>query len=317
MRISVIIPTYNESATILKTLERVFGQTRKPDEVLLVDDSTDNTPEVAAKFARTHRALRLVRGKRQGVSAARNLGAKEAKGDILIFLDADVLLTSLCLEMVEKKFREKDVQLVQWLNPPRQPTTFMEKCNYVRILHLAGRAAGDLLEIPHAYRRETFERLGGFDESLRYFEDRELADRIRRAGLHVHLVDVVAEHMEPSSLGDFYKQASWLGRSLSPRLLRWRLRALFYPLGPVFWLAFLLALLLSIFYEPARIALAAISLILLFELARCIWLSRMVLPSLCYVAFSFLRQFVVAFSLLTKLPNALRSRRSSASKVKR
>ena len=317
MRISVIIPTYNESATILTTLGLVFGQTRKPDEVLVVDDSTDDTPEIVGQFARKHGRLRLIRGDGCGVSAAKNIGASNAKGEILVFLDADILLNKRCLEMTEKKFREKGVQLVQWLNPPRPPTGFIEKCNYVRISHLSGRAAGDIIEVPHAYRRETFERLGGFDDSLRYFEDREIYNRIKRAGLSVHLVKVVAEHMEPSSLSDFYKQASWLGKSLSLRLLRWRIRALFYPLGPIFWLAFLLALLLSPFYPPALLALAAISLVLLFELIRCIRLTGMVLPSIFYVAFSFLRQFIVAFSLLTKLPNALRSRRSSASTVKR
>ncbi|MFA6035792.1 MAG: glycosyltransferase [Candidatus Micrarchaeia archaeon] len=301
MRISVIIPTYNESSGIAETIGRAYAQTRKPDEVLVVDDSTDSTPQIVSSLAKKYKRLRLIRGIRKGVSAARNLGAREAKGDIIVFLDADVLLGKDCLEKAEAKFREKGVELVHWFNPPQKPRTFMEKCNYVRIRHLSGRAAGEIIEAPHAYLRTTFQRLGGFNESLRYFEDREIYDRIRKAGLQVHKVDAIAEHAEPGSFGDFYKQASWLGRSLSPSLMRWRIRALFYPLGPVYWLAFLLSLLLSAFYQPALYALAVLVFIMLVELARCIWLTGMVLPSLCYMPLSLLRQFVVAFSLLRKI----------------
>ncbi|VVC03217.1 Glycosyltransferase AglI [Candidatus Burarchaeum australiense] len=212
MKISVIIPTYNESATILATLERVIGQTRRPDEVVVVDDSTDSTPQVVGKFSKQHKAVRLVRGARRGVSAAKNLGAREAKGGILVFLDADVLLDPRSLDLIEKKFRVPGVELVQWFNPPRPPKTFMEKCNYVRISHLSGRAAGDIMEVPHAYKRETFERLGGFNESLRYFEDRDMHDRIRHAGLQVHRIEAPAQHMEPTTRGGIKKPATRLRR---------------------------------------------------------------------------------------------------------
>ncbi|VVC02457.1 Uncharacterised protein [Candidatus Burarchaeum australiense] len=131
--------------------------------------------------------------------------------------------------------------------------------------------------------------------------------------------------MEPSSLGDFYKQASWLGRSLSPRLLRWRVRALFYPLGPFYWFAFILAVLLSLFLPPSfamvrllsLIALAVLAFIMLVELLRCIAMTRMVLPSLGYVVLSLVRQFVVAYAFFTRLLSAFSTRLSSSSSSKR
>ncbi len=308
MRISVIIPTYNESAGIADTIEHVYSQTRKPDEVLVVDDSTDDTPQKVLALAKKHKGLRLVKGARCGVSAAKNLGAKNAKGDILVFLDADILLGANCLKVAEKTFSNKSVKLAYWANPPRQPKTFMEKCNYVRVMHLAGRAVAEIIETPHAYRRETFEQLGGFDASLRYFEDRDIHNRIVKAGLRAVAMDAVAEHVEPASLGDYYKQASWLGKSIVPRTLGWRMMALFYPLGPLYWFGFLAAALLSLFYQPAIYAVWAMTFVLLVEFSLCIIKTGMVLPSIAYVIMSFARQFIVAYFIAKRFILSLKSR---------
>jgi glycosyltransferase involved in cell wall biosynthesis len=308
MRISVIIPTYNESSGIEETIARVYSQTRKPDEVLVVDDSTDDTPEKVLALAKKHRSLRLIRGRRVGVSAAKNLGAKNSKGDVLVFLDADILLGPDCLEVLEKKFRDKNVKLAYWANPPRQPKTFMEKCNYVRVMHLAGRAVAEIIETPHAYRRETFEKLKGFDPSLRYFEDRDIHNRIVKAGLRAVELGAVAEHVEPSSLGDFYKQASWLGKSIVPRTLKWRVMALLYPLGPLYWFAFLLAALLSLYYPHAIFAVWVLAFILAVEFLLCVTKTGMVLPSVAYVIMSFARQFIVAYFIAKRLLTSLTRR---------
>ena len=305
MRISVVIPTYNESSGIAETLACVYSQTRKPDEVLVVDDSTDDTPQKVLALAKKYRGLRLVKGARQGVSAAKNLGAKNSTGDVLVFLDADVLLGDNCLEVAEKKFRDKAVKLAYWDNPSRVPKTFMEKCNYVRIMHLAGRAVAEIIETPHAYRRETFEQLGGFDASLRYFEDRDIHNRIRAAGLRAVPMAAVAEHVEPSSLGDYYKQASWLGKSLVPRMFKWRMMALFYPLGPAYWFSFLAASLLLLFYPPAKYAVLALAVVLAIEFLWCIIKTRMILPSIAYIIMSFARQFIVAYFVVKRFLIAL------------
>jgi len=111
MRISVIIPTYNESAGIAETLAHVYSQVRKPDEVIVVDDSTDDTPQKVLSLSKKYTGLRLVKGGRLGVSAAKNLGAKNSKGDVLVFLDADILLGTNCLAVLEKKFRDKSINL--------------------------------------------------------------------------------------------------------------------------------------------------------------------------------------------------------------
>ena len=91
--VSVVIPMYNSSTTILRALLSVASQTCKPVEVILVDDaSTDNTLDLIEQFSesRPDCGIRIIRQPcNQGPSAARNRGWKSAKGQYLAFLDAD------------------------------------------------------------------------------------------------------------------------------------------------------------------------------------------------------------------------------------
>lgn len=87
-RFSVIIPAYNSAATLARTIDSVLAQTWPALEIIVVDDaSTDATGEVAKSYGEAIRYL--CREQNAGVSAARNYGAEQAKGDWLTFLDAD------------------------------------------------------------------------------------------------------------------------------------------------------------------------------------------------------------------------------------
>jgi GT2 family glycosyltransferase len=93
LAISVIIPTYNRKGVLRKTLEMLQYQTLPPDrfEVILVDDgSSDGTPEMVAALEPSYR-LEMHDQANHGAAAARNLGAREARGEILLFLDSDML----------------------------------------------------------------------------------------------------------------------------------------------------------------------------------------------------------------------------------
>src|SRR5467141_1547762 len=90
--ISFVIPAWNEESVLGATLEALSVATRhltEPSEVVVSDDSsTDQTAEIA----RRHGA-RVVTVQRRQISATRNAGAREAQGDLLIFIDADTLVT--------------------------------------------------------------------------------------------------------------------------------------------------------------------------------------------------------------------------------
>ena len=88
MRITVVIPLFNKKATIQRALHSVFIQTVHPEEIIVVNDgSTDGSEKVVETI--NHPLIKLIHQTNAGVSAARNFGIKEAKGDWIAFLDAD------------------------------------------------------------------------------------------------------------------------------------------------------------------------------------------------------------------------------------
>lgn len=91
IKISVIIPVFNLAKVIEKTLDSVCNQCYKNFEIIIIDDeSTDNSIEIIQKyFINKDVNYKLIKQKNKGVSAARNRGIKEAKGDYIFFLDGD------------------------------------------------------------------------------------------------------------------------------------------------------------------------------------------------------------------------------------
>ena len=108
-KISVIIPVYNVEEYIEKCLRSVLAQTFLEFEIIVVDDgSTDRTPEVCDEIAKQDSRLTVIHKKNEGVSIARNLGIRRAKGDFFLFFDGDDFVEPECMEelyriAVEKK----------------------------------------------------------------------------------------------------------------------------------------------------------------------------------------------------------------------
>lgn len=119
--ISVIIPIYNVAKWLPKCLDSVSGQTFRDFEVLLIaDDSSDDSCLLAEDYALHHSNTRVFRGKKRGLSEARNLGIQEAKGDFLFFLDGDDYLEPAALEKLSEAQKRSQADIVQclfnWVN---------------------------------------------------------------------------------------------------------------------------------------------------------------------------------------------------------
>lgn len=99
--ISVIIPVYNGEQYIKETIDSVLNQSYKELEIILVNDgSTDHSGEICKEYAIKDSRIRCFNQYNQGLSAARNTGIKNAKGDFLFFLDADDILENSALEIM-------------------------------------------------------------------------------------------------------------------------------------------------------------------------------------------------------------------------
>src|SRR5258708_3362172 len=123
--VSVIIPCYNGRRFLSQAIDSVLVQTIVPGEIIVVDDgSTDDSAEVAESYGPP---VRVIRQANQGESAARNVGIAAARGDYLLFLDADDLLESQSLEILADAVNQApgSVALMgfAWFtNDPSQPT---------------------------------------------------------------------------------------------------------------------------------------------------------------------------------------------------
>jgi len=89
LSVSVIIPAFNAARTINRAVESVFGQTREPAEVLVVDDGSPDGAQLAAALTRYGTRLTLLRKTNGGAASARNHAIERARGNVIGFLDAD------------------------------------------------------------------------------------------------------------------------------------------------------------------------------------------------------------------------------------
>lgn len=181
--ISVVIPARDASGTLRACLEAIMEQDAPPDEVVVVDDgSTDDTPFIAESLG-----ARVVQGRGRGAAAARNRGAAEATGDVLLFVDADVCLTPGCLRHVRQAFTGGEQALCGMLVPqcPERGLASAYKNGWMHYTYAAkaGRAALFYTSCS-AITRDLFRRCGGFDEGYGApgLEDTDFGQRLHQAG---------------------------------------------------------------------------------------------------------------------------------------
>jgi len=272
-KVSVIIPCYNEEATIGDTLSAIYGQTfpRAEMEAVISDSmSTDRTRAVIADFQRLHPelAVRVVENTARVIPAALNRAIEAAQGEIIVRMDAHSKpypdYVENCVRALEEG-RGANVGGV-WEIQPGAPGWVAAGIAAAAAHPLgAGDAAyrlkpeaGAVDTVPFgAYRKSLVEEIGAFDESLLSNEDYEFNVRVRRAGKTVWLDPRIRSvYFARSDFGALARQYArygfWKARMLRryPETLRWRQ---FIP--PVFVASVVLLLTLS-FWPPARALLA-------------------------------------------------------------
>lgn len=191
--ISIIVPHFNRSVLVRETVASVEAQTRGDWELILVDDGSSSEERVAlqALAGEKIRILDRTDGEK-GPSRCRNLGAKQACGEFLVFLDSDDLLGSICLEQrFEAAQSAPDQDL--WVFPT------LEFCNHPGDLEklwgimrpgsddAARFAQGDAPWHTSSplWRRSAFLELGGFNERIFYGDDANLHLRAILTGLRI------------------------------------------------------------------------------------------------------------------------------------
>ena len=187
--VSVIVPAYNEARYIEEQLEALRAQ--KYDglwEIIVVNNrSTDNTVAIVEKYKNRMPNLHLIdAAEKQGRSYARNVGARYAKGDALLFCDAHEVAAPGWLSIMADALSEHDFVAggleVQKLNQSwawHQPVLIGSKHKAMGFLPFAGSGNIGVL-------REAFEAVGGFCEEIVIGEDVDLSFRLQLKGYPIH-----------------------------------------------------------------------------------------------------------------------------------
>lgn len=175
MKLSIIIPTYNEEEYLPKLLYSIKEQKFRDYEIIVADaGSEDKTKEIAESYG-----CKIVEGGLPAVG--RNNGAKTAEGDILLFLDSDVVLSAGYLESAIEEFEEKELGIAITQIIP------LSDRNVDKVLHKFANFFMKRVESikPHGAgcygiltTKNLHEEVRGFDESLNFGEDSDYIERI-------------------------------------------------------------------------------------------------------------------------------------------
>jgi glycosyltransferase involved in cell wall biosynthesis len=200
--LSVITPVYNVEAYLPACIESVLRQTFSDFELLVVDDgSTDGSAAIVAEYSARDPRVRGFRGPNRGVSHARNVAMQYARGRYFSFLDADdEWAPEFARTLVRVLDRQPDVAIVTGnaLNegggplhglPVRPWPAEQEPIRFIDMIEHE-----DAVFIMSVFRREVYETIGGFNESLYRSEDYEFWLRAAAAGFRF------VSHPEPLGL---------------------------------------------------------------------------------------------------------------------
>lgn len=115
MFLSIIIPVYNAAKTIEKCVNSIILQSKDDFEVLLIDDgSTDNSSFVCEKICEQDKRVRLIKQNNRGVSSARNLGLKYARGEYVSFVDSDDWVSENYIFIIKQKIETSNADIIFW-----------------------------------------------------------------------------------------------------------------------------------------------------------------------------------------------------------
>lgn len=172
MKLAIIIPAFNEESYLPSTLDSIHTAVARlctrvdvdVDIIVVDNNSSDGTAALAREMG-----ARVLRESKQGVACARNAGARHAEGDVLVFVDADVMVPYNSLEAIHAAMSNPNCVggAVDVDYRPKRSSMRLYLCAWRLLAQLAGMAQG----ATQFCRRCVFEQLGGYDEKAWIGED--------------------------------------------------------------------------------------------------------------------------------------------------
>jgi glycosyltransferase involved in cell wall biosynthesis len=211
-KISVIVPVFNGSKTLTKCLQSIFSNDYNNYEVIVVNDgSTDNTVDIAKQFPCKVVSL----DKNLGPSTARNTGARNAKGDVLLFLDADVTVPIDILTKANRLFEQnKDVKIIRGIyalhsSYINEISRYQDSFYYFYSGIYNNKPSNTLVSFCFAITKALYISSGGFNENIRSAtaEDEEFGYKLISSGNKMLTSeDLSVIHLATYTLKSFIKR---------------------------------------------------------------------------------------------------------------
>ena len=168
-KFSIIIPAYNEEMYIENTLKSI-PKNKETEIIVVCNACTDNTEIIAKKYAK------VISLKEKNVSKARNIGAKESKGNILIFLDADTCLTKNSLKEIESSLNYSSIGTCKVL-PDNKKLKYRIAMKIKNLFLWFPWTSGIIY-----CNKKIFKKINGFNENLTINEDSDFVKRAVKYG---------------------------------------------------------------------------------------------------------------------------------------
>ncbi len=183
-KFSIIIPALNEEKFLPKLLASLTSQTQKNFEVIVVDGrSTDNTVQLAKNFSSKLANLKVLVASKASLPLQRNLGAQIAKGEWLVFVDADSVLLPYFFERIAFFIAQENPSVfTTWCRPDTEDTntaifTLIGNLMFEASIKLNKPLTPGPLTI---VKKEIFDLIGGYDEDHAFQEDMDLGLRLQK-----------------------------------------------------------------------------------------------------------------------------------------
>lgn len=188
---SVIIPALNEEKFLPKLLESLARQSEKNFEVIVVDGkSVDRTVDLARSYIKRVPNLSILQAEKPGVSYQKNLGAKRARGEWLLFVDADVIVYPYCIERIRTYIADTHHQFfTPWFSPDASNSPDVA----VSLVAIGAYEGSLMVKKPLAavvvvVKKSLFEKVGGFDEARTFGEDYDLTMKLKMIGIPLSII---------------------------------------------------------------------------------------------------------------------------------
>lgn len=260
-KISFIATVFNEEKNIKKFLESILNQTKKPDEIIIVDGgSKDKTYKILKEYSKRNKKIRVIQKEGANIAKGRNLAISKAKGEIIFVSDAGCVINKDWIKETLKFFPEADVVVGNYKAIVKNNFEYFQSKIVIKEVNRPSRMSSRNI----AFKKICWKIVGGYPENFLTGEDTAFNLRLRKKGfkIKVNPNKLVTWEMR-SNLIQFLRQFYLYGKGDKKQgnLIKMKKNLIFVF---VFWLYILLFVSLLLWFPIISLILVVVPLAYLF-----------------------------------------------------